>query len=259
MTRLGLTATRTAICTAFCLGGFSAAAVAQRGPAPAAIHLPQDVLALACAPVATFDMPPRPLRVTRGQDAVERRTYAPGDLGTINAGANNGIEVGQEYFVRRVLADGHREVSRKNPGNIRTVGWRRVYAIDKDMSLATISYACETIDVGDYLEPFVMPVVPTPAADAPRPQRSNYAHIMFGADGRRSFGQSDFFVIDHGSDHGVMPGARFVVYHDKQVAGNFLYEVGEAVAVDVRSETSTLQVTLSRSSLTAGDYVAIRK
>ena len=79
------------------------------------------------------------------------------------------------------------------------------------------------------------------------------------ADRRLSFGQGDFFVIDHGSDHGVMPGARFVVYHDKLTAGNFLYEVGEAVAVDVRPETSTLQVTLSRSSLTAGDYVAIRK
>ena len=251
MTRLGM--------TVVCLAGLTAAPAAQRGPAPASTHLPADVLALACAPKATYEAPARPLRITGGQDAVERRSYGPGDLVTINAGTDNGIEVGEEYFVRRVQSDATRGLSRSSAGNIQTVGWIRVYAVDTEMSLATISHACDTIDVGDYLEPFVLPVVPAAQVTVAKAQRSNYARIMFGIDRRMEFGERDFFTIDRGSDHGVSVGARFVIYHDKLVSGNFLYESGEAVAVEVTPETSTLQVTVARSALSAGDYVAIRK
>jgi hypothetical protein len=83
--------------------------------------------------------------------------------------------------------------------------------------------------------------------------------VMFGSDYRRSFGKGDFFVVDRGSDHGVEPGDRFVVYRNRGQAENFLYDLGEAVAVDVKPETSTLQVMVSRDYFTAGDLVAIRK
>ena len=223
-------------------------------------HLPANVLALACAPNMAFEPPPTPLRITGGQDSFVRRTYSPGDLLTINAGTDNGIEVGQEYYVRRVQAAERRPVTRANPATIRTTGWIRVYAVDKQMSLATVVHACDTIDVDDFLEPFVLPRGPAAADTAGvKPQRENYGRIVLGTDRRRSFGKGDFFIVDRGSDHGVSVGARFVVYHDKQLAQNFLYDLGEAIAVDVRPETSTLQVLVSRDAFRAGDYVAIRK
>jgi hypothetical protein len=189
-----------------------------------------------------------------------RWSYAPGDLLTINAGTDNGIEVGQEYYVRRVQPAERRPVTRENPATIRTTGWIRVYAVDTEMSLATVVHACDTIDVDDFLEPFTLPQVPTPADTAGiKPQRGNYGRIVLGTDRRRSFGKGDFFIVDRGSDHGVAVGARFVVYHDKLRAENFLYDLGEAIAVDVRPETSTLQVTVSRDAFRAGDYVAMRK
>ena len=233
---------------------------AQRGPAPGMIHVPADVLALACAPSMAFEPPPTPLRITGGQDSFTRQTYGPGDLLTINAGSDNGIDVGQQYYVRRVQAAERRPVTRANPATIRTTGWFRVYAVDKEMSLATVVHACDTINVDDFLEPFALPQVPAAADTAGvKPQRGNYGKIVLGTDRRRTFGKGDFFIADRGSDHGVTPGARFVVYRDKRQAENFLYELGEAVAVDVRPETSTLQVTLSRDAFLAGDYVAIRK
>src|SRR5262245_12777889 len=76
--------------------------VAQKGPAATPTILPQDVISLACAPRATFEVPAMPLRVTGGQDSFVRRVHAPGDLVTINAGKQNGIEVGQEFYVRRM-------------------------------------------------------------------------------------------------------------------------------------------------------------
>ena len=232
---------------------------AQRGPAPGPTHLPPDVLALACAPAITFEAPPTPLRVLGGQDSFVRRIHQPGDLITINAGTDNGIEVGQEFFVRRVQPPSGGRVSRETPGVVRTTGWIRVYAVDAGMSLATISHACDTIEISDYLEPFVMPVTPPASADRPRAQRDNYGRILLGADRRTSFGRGDFVIVDRGSEHGVTPGAQFVIYRDKRQAENFLYDLGEAVAVDVKPETSTLFVTVSRDALSSGDYVALRK
>ena len=66
-------------------------------------------------------------------------------------------------------------------------------------------------------------------------------------------------IVDRGSNHGVTVGAQFVVYRDEQrQPDTFLFELGEAVAVEVRPETSTLQVTVSRGAFIAGDYMALR-
>lgn len=237
----------------------STAASAQRGPAPGMTGVPEDVLAAVCAPRMAFDIPDQSLRVTGGQESFVRRSYAPGDLVTINAGTINGIEVGQQYFVRRLRVEANQRPSRLTPGHIRTAGWIKVWAVDDEMSLATIEHACDTIDVDDYLEPFVMPVVPKPVAERFKAQRDNYGRILFGTDYRRAFGKGDFFMVDRGSDHGVAPGDRFAIYRNKHQAENFLYDLGEAVAVEVNAETSTLQATISRDAFIAGDLVALRK
>ena len=50
-----------------------------------------------------------------------------------------------------------------------------------------------------------------------------------------------------------------MVYHDKKAAGNFLYQIGEAVAVDVKGDTSTLHVLTAIDAISAGDYAGMRK
>jgi len=238
-------------------GGSTAAA--QRGPAATAAKLPADILALACAPKAAFDEPNTPLRVTGGQDSAVRRIQMPGDLITINAGTQNGIRVGQEYYTRRVLVSRRERISRETPGTVATSGWIRVYAVDDAMSLATITHACDTVEIGDHLEPFALPTMPTVSAEKPKPERDNYGHVLTGNDRRAAFAKGDFFMLDRGSDHGIMPGAQFVIYRNKQQPENFLYELGEAFAVEVTPESSTLKVTLSRDAIQEGDLVAIRK
>jgi hypothetical protein len=231
---------------------------AQRAPAPAQTGLPADILALACAPGLVTEEPAVPLRITGGQDSFTRRNYAPGDLVTINAGSTNGITVGQEFFVRRALKS-HFTESSKQPINIRTAGWVRVYAVDDAMSLATVTYACDAIEVDDYLETFKLPERVVPNPDKPKPVRDNYARVLNGNDLRNQFGRGDFFTIARGSSEGITVGAQFVVYRDKKENNNFLFELGEAVAVSVGPQLSTLQVTLSRDAFAEGDYVAERK
>jgi hypothetical protein len=253
----------------------SAPLAAQRGAAPVTTHLPADVIALACAPTLLFEKPSPSLLITGGQDSFTRHAYGPGDLITINGGSDNGVEVGQEYFVRRMQPGRASRVSRANPAALQTTGWVRVYAVDKRMSLVIVTHACDTLDIGDYLEPYVEPQVSIADANPPKPQRENYGHIMLGADRRTIFAQGDFFVIDRGSDHGITLGERVIIYRDKRkleeankssesllpkgIVPEFLYDLGEAVVVDVKPEMSTLRVTLARDAMLAGDYVALRK
>jgi hypothetical protein len=245
-----------AIAVAAVLGGGTVAA--QHGPAATRANLPAEVLALACAPKAAFGPPDTPLRITGGQDSSIRHSHAPGDLVTINAGSQNGIQVGQEFYTRRILTSRNEAVTPRTPGTMITTSWIRVYAVDDILSLATITHACDTVEIGDHLEPFKLPTMPAIVANRTKPQRDNYAHVMLGNMRRSSFGKGDFFIMDRGADHGVEPGTQFVLYRNKEQPQNFLYDLGEAVAVDVTPGTATLLVTVSRDAITEGDLVAIR-
>ena len=245
------------VATAMLAAGWPASA--QRAPAPVPTELSAEILSLACAPGLAYEAPPTPLRITGSQESFVRRTFAPGDLIVVNAGTDNGIDVGQEYFARRAVPVDRRAVSRDNPATIHTSGWIRIYAVDRKMSLATITFGCDAVELNDYLEPFVLPTIPDISTNRPTAQRDNYGHVLTGSDRRTSFGRRDYFIVDRGSNHGVTVGAQFVVYRDEQQPDTFLFELGEAVAVEVRPDTSTLQVTVSRGAFKSGDYVALRK
>jgi hypothetical protein len=49
------------------------------------------------------------------------------------------------------------------------------------------------------------------------------------------------------------------MYHDKKLAGNFLFQIGEAVAVDVKADTATLHIISAIDAISAGDYAGMRK
>ena len=142
---------------------------------------------------------------------------------------------------------------------MRTTGWIKVYAVDDEWSLATITHACDTITIDDYLEPFTLPTVTPAAAERGKPERDNYGRVMVGNDRRRTFGKGDYLIVNRGSDHGITAGALFVFYRDKRQSENFLYELGEATPVDVKQDTATLLVTMSRDTINEGDYVAQRR
>ena len=236
---------------------------AQRASLSTPTGLSPEVLALACAPSLTYEAPTSNYRVTGGQDSFVRRIHAPGDLVSIDAGSTDGIMIGQEFYVRRVTRPGQRKISANDPGTVRTSGWIKVYAVDETMSLATVTYACDTIEINDYLEPFTLPQVPAASTSRGKPEKDNYARVLPGKDRRRSFGKGDYFVVDRGSDQGVRPGSQFVVFrnkHERQVQQPdvFLYELGEAVAVDVKPDRATLLVTVSRDAFSEGDLVAMR-
>jgi hypothetical protein len=237
-------------------------ALAQRAPLSPPTNLPPEVLSLACAPSLTYEAPDKNTRITGGQDAYVRRIHAQGDLVVLNAGEDDGLKVGQEFYVRRVYSSTQTKIDRNNPATVRTAGWIKVYAVDPKMSLATVTHACDSIEIGDYLEPFSVPQVPVASTTRNKPEK-NYGRVLPGKDLRRIFAEGDYFVLDRGADQGIKPGSQFVVYRnkrerDQQQPDVFLYELGEAVAVDVQKDRATLKVTMSRDAFTEGDLVAMR-
>jgi len=236
--------------------------MAQRAPASPPTNLPPDVLSLACAPGLSYETPDKNTRVTGGQDSAIRRIHAPGDLVVLDRGEEDGLKVGQEFYVRRINSTTPTKIDRDHPATVRTSGWIKVYAVDPKMSLATVTHACDSIEIGDYLEPYAVPQVPVASTTRNKPEKT-YGRVLPGKDLRRIFATGDYFVLDRGADQGIKPGAQFVVYRNKhernvQQPDVFLYELGEAVAVDVQKDRATLKVTMSRDAFVEGDLVAMR-
>jgi hypothetical protein len=92
-----------------------------------------------------------------------------------------------------------------------------------------------------------------------KPERV-YAKVLMGAERRAGFATGDYIVIDRGASAGVTPGTQFVLYRwKKRAPENFLAEIADAVAVEVKDQSATLRLTFTRDAVTVNDLAAIRK
>jgi hypothetical protein len=218
--------------------------------------------AIACAPPPSNDGPPdNALHVVGSQDPEARALFGARDLLVLDGGTAAGVQLGQQFFVRRSNAFFGSTGGLQETGS-RTVGWIRVVAVNESTAIATVDHACGGIIQMDYLEPFVEPVVPKGADrdEAPgEPDFSSLGRILGGNENRQIAGTGDFVLIDRGRDHGVVPGMRFAIYRDLGVAGMPLTTIGEAVMITIGRTMAVGRITRARDAARAGDYVAERK
>ncbi len=225
--------------------------------------------AVACAPPASSNgEPAHALHVIGTQDTTARGLFGSSDLLIIDGGRSAGVQLDQEFFVRRETRFGmasRPKSSRERRQDVRTVAWIRVVAVNDSNAVALVRRACGGIVASDYLEPFAPPVVPAGADrdEAPgEPDFSSLGRIVVGAEDRRTAGAGDFMLIDRGSAQGVVPGARYAIYRDVSnfiAAGLPLAPVGEAVVISTGTDTALTRITRSRDAVMSGDYVALRK
>src|SRR5215212_7990195 len=95
------------------------------------------------------------LRIGPGREH-GKSMFGPGDVLIIKGGTSQGVKAGQEYFVRRVVPD--RFLARGSdgiqPSSIHTAGWIRITDVQGDSATASVTKACDSIEEGDFLEPF---------------------------------------------------------------------------------------------------------
>jgi len=241
-------------------------------PATNTNHGPRTLTAaiVACTDLPTATEPTPSLRVLAAQTGDHHTVYAPGEIIVINGGTPQGLSVGSRYFTRRLQLGIEAEPpSVTTRGAIRTSGWITVIASDEEFALARIDYACDSVAVGDYLEPYVEPSLPaSTAADGPphfsdwspterRWVAVNLGRVLLGTDRRQTFGAGDLTNIDRGTAKGVGIGTRVGFYRDR-LNGTPLVETGAGVVVETTADTAKVVVTRATEAVMQGDWVVIR-
>lgn len=240
---------------------FPRGADAQLPAAPTAPMSVRDYAGeLACGARATARPPAAVVRIAPGREH-GKALFGPGDPIIVRGGTNQGIRVGQDYFVRRVTADRFTE-----PGSdgvptisIHTAGWVRIVEARENAAIATITRPCGAMEEGDYLEPFELPVVPPDAVGAGEPDYANPGRLLLGDDRRQMGATGDLMVFDRGSDHGLRNGQRITIFRQTSGGEGPVIRVGEAIAMIVSPETTVVRIVKTSDAIYVGDLMAIHR
>jgi hypothetical protein len=233
--------------------------------APASAQLPPDGLGprtLLPAHIMCVDLPVQmspsvTLRIAGGWEGIDRRSYAENDLVVVPGGTSANLAVGQRFIARRVQGGAYSDPMRDTGFlAVRTSGVVTVIAADQRFAIARVEYGCDEVAQGDYLEPYTETALPRPI-DGGTVDWDDRGRVLFGADRRELFGDGDVFSFDRGSEHGILNGARVVVYRDRH-NGLPLIEIGHAVVVEVSARTSKAVVVKLRLDRVQAEDVVVR-
>src|SRR3954471_24390666 len=166
---------------------------------------------LACAPMSIAAPPVNAIRVI-GSYVRGRMMFGPGEPIIISAGAKQGIQKGQVYFIRRYVHDNFTPASLDFvPVSIHTAGWVTVIDTNAELAVAQITHACDGILEGDYLEPYVDPVAP-PAALGGEPDYESPARIVMADQKMQTGSAGSLMLINRGSDQDVRAGQTLTIF-----------------------------------------------
>jgi hypothetical protein len=244
---------------------FSTAAMAAAQP-PLASATPPPPLGpltltptvVACTDVPTTSSPATDLRVLGLHNGDRRLNAARGDVVVLNGGTPQGFAIGQQYFTRRVRKPSdHGPVTAENPAAVLTSGWLTVVAADARFSLARIDQSCVAIEAGDYLEPYVEPVLPTTVGEPGRTEFNELGRVLFGIWRRSAFGAGDLLSIDRGSSKGLTIGTRVAFYRDRR-NGMPLVELAEGIVIEVSADSAKVVLERAAMEIRQGDLYGIR-
>jgi hypothetical protein len=226
---------------------------------PSQIPFPQGAREqIACAPISLPARPTGGLSVIGGS-VPGRYLFGPGDGLVVNAGTAQGLQKGQQYFVRRYVKDQFTPMYADfSPHSVHTVGWITIVDAKSDLSVATVTHACDGIMDGDYLEPFVDPVFPPPAL-AGAPDFDHPGRIVMGDEKRQIGAANSLMLINRGADHDVRAGQTVTIFRETMGGKGPVLEVGLGTVLSVRPQTSLVRIETTREAVYLGDLVAVHR
>ena len=212
---------------------------------------------LACAPSSPMGKPTPALVVVGGREP-RKTLFGTGDALVIRGGASQGIKAGDEFFIRRIVNDRYNE---GEPGvypvSISTAGTAQIVEAQNDFSVAVITYGCDGVTDGDYLERYEPPVALSSLAGM-TPDYASPARLILGAERRQIGGAGEFMVLDRGSDHGLQPGQQLTIFR-RTVPDGPIATVGAATVYAVQPGSSVVRIDRSMDAVYVGDLVAIHR
>jgi hypothetical protein len=213
---------------------------------------------IACAPMSPAAPPAGSPRVWGGYQH-GRIMFGPGDTLIVAAGAKQGLQKGQTYYVRRHVLDMFTPAAEDfTPVSIHTAGWVTIVDTRDDTAVAQVVHACDGILDGDYLEPYTDPVIPDPLPVG-APDYDNPARIVMGDQTTQTGSAGTLMVINRGSEQGVRAGQTLVIYRETLAGLAPSFDVGRGTILSVLPKTSVLRIDSSRDAVYIGDLAALSK
>ena len=241
----------------FVAAALAATAVPARAQQPESAQLSGLTRDAACAPGSPLVRPATALTVARGREP-RKTLFGVGDAVIIRGGTAQGLKPGDEFLVRRVVDD---RLTEQNPGvyplSIHAAGAVQVIEAQADASIAVVTYSCDSITEGDYLERYQRPVVPT-AQVGTAPDYAHPGKLILGAERRQTAAPGNFMVVDRGSDHGLRTGHQITIFR-RTIEGGPVSTVGVATVYSVQPQSSVIRIESSIDAVYVGDLVAIHR
>jgi hypothetical protein len=213
---------------------------------------------ISCAPSGLPVPPLAGMRVVGGY-VHGRIMYGPGDALIINAGVAQGVQRGQQYFVRRPVID----ASIKQPKEgalyaVHTAGWITIVDAKDNMAVATVTHACDGLMEGDFLEPYVDPVLPA-AALTGSPDFEHPGRILLADEHRQTGYPGLVMLMNRGSQDGVRPGQTLTIYRETLNGRGPVLDLARGTVLTVTQQSSLVRIDSSRDAVYLGDLVAIHR
>lgn len=175
---------------------------------------------LYCGGFIQYDQPLFPLEIVGAEQEQEHRIYSQGEVVYINAGAGQGMAVGQEYSVIRPRGKFRSKFSSKR-GSLgeytQEVGQLRIMTVKDRVSVASITYSCGTVLLGDLLLPLDQRTAPIVSSSANLdrfrdPSGKPTGRIVLAEDFREALAANEVVQIDLGIEDSVRPGDKLTIY-----------------------------------------------
>ena len=180
-------------------------------------------------------------QIVGAEQESDRQRFGEGDLVFIDAGAQSGVRVGQEFMVVRPRGRFRSKFSRKK-GSLgvftQDVGRLRVVRVRDRVSVAEVRSACADLLLGDLLRPAQERAVPQVRSETAldrfaEPTGKPNGRLVLARDGREMVSRDDVVYVDLGAEDGLKVGDYLTVF--RPLGHGELVKYGPEQAANVRS------------------------
>jgi hypothetical protein len=295
-------ATASGLCIGFFLASASAwtpsaSAQALSSTQRAAEATSPDYSAVYCSSMVSNEKMPDDMRLISGEGSNVKIMFSRGDFVYLNKGSNQGVKVGDRFYLVR---------PEKDPDKVQWFKWQdkllkamgtvykdsgqiEVTAVQPNVSTARVTFTCDYIQRGDIIRP--MQERPTPPYK-PSGEFEHFAPVsgksvgmlVLGQQFTQLYGKDSIVYANLGTNQGVKVGDYLRVFrYQGTMAENLPNEagyqykllgfgstpvrykwndlprevLGEGIVINVTPNSSTIFITYSRIEMYAGDYVEI--
>ena len=251
---------------------------------------------LYCSGSPTDQAVPYDTYIISGENSRYKNTFHPGDSVFINHGVDQGVKVGDAFEVLRPVHDlmpnkwfkWQMQLNKAMGTMYADIGVLRVVNVQAKTSTVEIKLACDMVQRGDIVRPFVARAVPefhdVKFDSFAPPSGKKTAMIVMGKNYTNAFGFGKIVYVNLGSAQGVQVGNYFRVFRYQGAHSEAIYQItntaykvygfggtpvkyewdnlprqilGEGIVLRTGPNSATVLLTTAREEIFAGDYVEL--